>query len=198
MNHLLRGLAPLSEPAWREIEAEARRTLTHFLTARRLVDVVGPLGWEHDAVARGRFVELPRPTEAFARDCRAPQPLVELRVDFEIPRAALDALDRGAPDVDLQSVRDAGRRLALAEDTMVLGDGTFADAGGLGAASPHAPILIGDDAARRAARRARARSRSSRTPESAGPMPSRSVRTPTPKSSRPRRWAAIPCSSTSD
>ena len=58
MNHLLRPMAPVSDRAWDEIEKEARRTLVHFLTARRLVDVAGPFGWEYDAVARGRSVGL--------------------------------------------------------------------------------------------------------------------------------------------
>src|SRR4051812_49026091 len=50
MNHLLRDFAPVTDEAWRSVEDEARRTLAHFLTARRLVDFEGPLGWDHDAV----------------------------------------------------------------------------------------------------------------------------------------------------
>ncbi len=42
MNHLLRELAPVPETAWAEIDAEAARTLRHFLTARRIVDIDGP------------------------------------------------------------------------------------------------------------------------------------------------------------
>jgi len=37
MNHLLRGLAPISDAAWSEIDSEAKRTLTHFYAARKLV-----------------------------------------------------------------------------------------------------------------------------------------------------------------
>ena len=32
MNHLLRELAPLSDAAWAEIDEEATRTLTHYLS----------------------------------------------------------------------------------------------------------------------------------------------------------------------
>ena len=39
MNHLLRELAPVPSAAWEQIDEEATRTLRHFLTARRLVDV---------------------------------------------------------------------------------------------------------------------------------------------------------------
>ena len=45
MNELLREHAPISAEAWREIDAEATRTLKTLLAARRLVDFEGPLGW---------------------------------------------------------------------------------------------------------------------------------------------------------
>ena len=38
---------------WSQIDAEAARSLKHFLAARRLVDFAGPLGWEHSAVDTG-------------------------------------------------------------------------------------------------------------------------------------------------
>ncbi len=150
MNHLLRDLAPVPDGAWRGIEEEARRTLEHFLTARRLVDFAGPVGWELDAVSRGHVLELPGSQTGVRARLRAPRPLVELRVEFELPRASLDALDRGAADVDLQPVRDAARSLALTEDTIVLGegvlgDGGVVDGGALAEASPHQPVAIGGD-----------------------------------------------------
>jgi len=76
---------------------------------------------------------------------RQTMPLLELRSDFEVARAEIDAVDRGAPDPDLRAVTDAARRLALAEDTVVF-EG-FDDAGitGIAEASPHAPLPIADD-----------------------------------------------------
>jgi len=145
MNHLLRELAPVPEGAWREIEAEARRTLEHFLTARRVVDFAGPAGWERDAVSRGRVVDVADAPGGVRARVRAPLPLVELRTEFSLERWVLDALDRGASDVDLEPVIEAAHRLAAAEDEIVLGDETFAGMAGLGAASPHTAIPIGDD-----------------------------------------------------
>ena len=145
MNHLLRELAPVSDLGWTAINDEARRTLVHFLTARRLVDFCGPVGWGEDAVARGRVVESPDSYPGVRARVRVPQAMVELRVEFEIKRSVLDAVDRGADDVDLPSVKEAARLLARTEDTVVLGDGAFAGAPGLGAASPYPPIPIGDD-----------------------------------------------------
>ena len=145
MNHLLRELAPVPEGAWREIEAEARRTLEHFLTARRVVDFAGPAGWERDAVPRGRVVDVADAPGGVRARVRAPLPLVELRAEFSLERWVLDALDRGASDVDLEPVIEAAHRLAAAEDEIALGDETFAGMAGLGAASPHTAIPIGDD-----------------------------------------------------
>jgi len=44
MDHLHRELAPISDLAWEAIEAEATRTIRHFLAARALVGFTGPLG----------------------------------------------------------------------------------------------------------------------------------------------------------
>jgi uncharacterized linocin/CFP29 family protein len=144
MNHLLRELAPIPERAWSEIEDEARRTLEHFLTARRLVDYAGPVGWDCDAVPRARTVDASDGPAGVRTRVRAPQPLIELRAEFTLDRAMLDAFDRGASDVDLGPVTDAAQRLAAAEDVIALGDKTIAGTAGLGAASPHDAIPLGE------------------------------------------------------
>jgi uncharacterized linocin/CFP29 family protein len=45
MDHLLRELAPIPATAWTEIDGEARERLAPLLTARKLVDWLGPGGW---------------------------------------------------------------------------------------------------------------------------------------------------------
>ena len=60
MSHLLRDLAPITDEGWQQIDDEARRSLTLHLAARRLVDFVGPLGWDHAAIADGRVEESAR------------------------------------------------------------------------------------------------------------------------------------------
>ncbi|MGH6981789.1 MAG: encapsulin, partial [Stellaceae bacterium] len=54
MNHLHREVAPISASGWEEIDKEATRTLKTSLGARRIVDFVGPKGWDYAAVATGR------------------------------------------------------------------------------------------------------------------------------------------------
>ena len=54
MNHLFRDLAPITDEAWTEIDAEAERSLRLLLAARRLVDVADAGGWRAGAVPTGR------------------------------------------------------------------------------------------------------------------------------------------------
>ena len=63
MNDLLREHAPISTEAWREIDAEATRTLKTLLAARRLVDFEGPLGWATASVPTGRVDKLSPPLQ---------------------------------------------------------------------------------------------------------------------------------------
>ncbi|MFW6094685.1 MAG: family 1 encapsulin nanocompartment shell protein [Pseudomonadota bacterium] len=120
MNHLHRELAPISEAGWEQIEQEARFMLTTALAGRKLVDVAGPLGWEASTVSLGRARpatgQLVSGTETRIRQAR---PMTELRVPFEVSRAELDAIPRGAPDPDLAPVAEAARKAALAEDSFI-------------------------------------------------------------------------------
>jgi uncharacterized linocin/CFP29 family protein len=121
MNHLFRDRAPITPAGWDEIEKEARRTLRALLAARRVVDFKGPLGWGASDVELGRadpIASPPRGKDVQSR-LRRIQPLVELRIAFEVSRAELDAIDRGARDPDLDSVTAAAREIAIAEDRSV-------------------------------------------------------------------------------
>jgi uncharacterized linocin/CFP29 family protein len=120
MNDLLRGLAPISDAAWATIEEEARRTLKLTLAARKLVDFRGPLGWDASAVSTGRVRRLGTgPDPAVEARMREVQPLVELRMPFELTRDELEAVGRGAADPDLTAVRQAARSAGLAEDRAI-------------------------------------------------------------------------------
>src|SRR6202044_2022497 len=100
MNHLYRELAPISDAAWQEIEKEATRTLKTTLAARRLVDFVGPQGWEASAVGLGRSESIAAPPESgnIRARLRKVLPMVELRVPFEMSIADLEDVERGAQD----------------------------------------------------------------------------------------------------
>jgi uncharacterized linocin/CFP29 family protein len=146
VNHLLRELAPVSDPAWEAIEEEASRTLRHDLAARKLVDFSGPHGWEHSAETLGRVDPLSAaPARGVDAAIRRMQPLAELRTPFELSRRELEAIDRGSRDYDLQVVIDAARQAAMAEDAAVFHGYDAARIAGISESTPHAPIVIGDD-----------------------------------------------------
>ena len=146
MNDLLRELAPVSGEAWKEIEAEAKRTLQAMLAARKLVDFNGPLGWQASAVSLGRTQALRgRTPEGVQARLRKVQPLVELRVPFELSREELEAVARGAKDMALDPVREAARAAALAEDRAVFHGHAEAAIAGIVDASARSRCAITED-----------------------------------------------------
>lgn len=117
MNHLLRGLAPLTGGEWKAIDEEAKRTLKINLAARRLVDFSGPHGWQASSINLGRVEDVRaeiRPGVEARR--RQVQPLIELRAPFELSRSELDIISRGGGDSDLRPVTEAARTIAIAEN----------------------------------------------------------------------------------
>jgi len=146
MNHLMRELAPVTDGSWSKIDEEASRSLKHFLAARRLVDFAGPLGWEHSAVDIGRVSVVDSgalgPVDAAVRTVA---PLVELQASFSLAKSELAAADRGADDLDLDTVIAAGRNAALAEDHLVFHGYDHGGVTGMVPASPHQPVTISDD-----------------------------------------------------
>src|ERR1700728_2686236 len=102
MNHLFREKAPITETAWEQIDEEGRRQLVPALAARKLVEFVGPLGWDHSAKNLGRTTAVATaPAEGLSAKQRRVLPLVELRSAFAVDRDELLAADRGAPDIHL-------------------------------------------------------------------------------------------------
>ena len=146
MNHLLRDLAPISAAAWREIDDEATKTLKLTLAARKLVDFVGPKGWDYSAVGLGRAkpIDTP-PAKGVEARMRQVKPLVELRVPFELSRAELDTIARGAKDADLQPVVEAARTIAITENQIVFHGYPAGDIQGIAQAAHKVTVTLTDD-----------------------------------------------------
>jgi uncharacterized linocin/CFP29 family protein len=143
MNHLLRELAPVSESAWELLDDEARERLHGPLAARRLVDFRGPEGWSHSSTNLGRVEELTAPAEGVAARRRRVLPLVELRAAFSVARSELEDSDRGAVDVDLESLDDAAQRIAVAENVAVFHGWEKAGIGGIAETAAIEPAPLG-------------------------------------------------------
>jgi uncharacterized linocin/CFP29 family protein len=144
MDLLRRKLAPITGAAWRQIDEQARRVFHVALAARKLVDFNGPLGLDAGAVNDGRLEDLAAPAEGVAAARRVVRPLVELRAPFELSRAELDAIERGAKDPDLHPLDDAATRIARAEDVAVFHGYPAGGIVGIAAASPHPALTITD------------------------------------------------------
>jgi uncharacterized linocin/CFP29 family protein len=146
MNHLLRSHAPISDRGWELLDGEARERLGTALAARKLVDFSGPHGWEHSATNLGRTAPLSSPPcEGVSGLQRRVLPLVELRADFELSRADLRDADRGADDVNLETLDKAARHIALAENVSVFHGWPDAITG-IAEATPHEGGQLGDAA----------------------------------------------------
>ena len=120
MNHLFRDLAPITDGTWTMLDDEARTRLAPALGGRKLVDFVGPLGWEHSATSTGRVGPVAgAPTGAVIVRARDVLPLAEVRAEFTLSRSELDAASRGAIDVDLSPLDDAAAQLATVENSAI-------------------------------------------------------------------------------
>lgn len=146
MDVFKRSLAPVVDGAWEQIEDEARRALRANLSARRVVDVSGPHGLAFGAVPLGRLdVPANQPADDVCYGRHLVQPLVEVRVRFELDVWELDNVARGARDLDLDAVARAAEKIARFEETAVYDGFDPGCIRGLAAAASHAPIDLGKD-----------------------------------------------------
>jgi uncharacterized linocin/CFP29 family protein len=116
MDILRKSLAPISQEAWAEINETAVDVLTSVLSARRVVDVEGPKGWDYAALPTGRIKVPAGQKGALKYGIHQVLPLVEARIPFELNIWELDNVARGAEDIDLEPMEDAARKIAQFEE----------------------------------------------------------------------------------
>ena len=131
MNNLHRELAPISDAAWADIEEETTRTLKRHLAGRRVVDLHGPGGVGLSAVGTGHRKTIEAPGEGILVQQREVKALIEVRVPFELNRAQIDDVERGANDSDWQPAKDAAQKIAYAEDRAIFESYPAAGIGGI-------------------------------------------------------------------
>ncbi|MCI2958488.1 bacteriocin family protein [Agromyces atrinae] len=145
-DHLLRGLAPITDAVWDMLDDEAKTRLSTALGARKLVDFAGPHGWQHSATNLGRVGPVvAAPADAVIARTRSVLPLAEVRADFTLSRSELDAGARGALDVDLGALDAGARRIATVENAAVFAGWDAVGITGITQATPHPPISRDDD-----------------------------------------------------
>lgn len=145
MRNLHRELAPISDAAWAQIEAEVARTFKRSVAGRRVVDVEGPKGATLGAVGTGHLRAIDSPEQGVGARLREARALVELTVPFELQRDAIDDVERGAEDSDWQPAKDAAKALAFAEDRAIFDGYAAAGIVGMRPASSNAPVALPTD-----------------------------------------------------
>lgn len=126
MDFLKRELAPIPAEAWVEIDQQATRSLTALLSARKVVDVSGPMGTDFPGVPEGRLDFPKKQPKGISCGIHRVHHLVETRVPFELDIKEMDNVVRGAKDIDLSNLEEAAKKIALFEESVVYHG--FADA----------------------------------------------------------------------
>ncbi len=120
MDILKRELAPIPAEAWAEIDAQATRSLKAILSARKVIDLAGPMGPDFPGVPEGRL-DFPdqQPGEGLNYGIHKVHHLVETRIPFSLDINEMDNAVRGAKDLDLGNLEEAAQKIALFEESVV-------------------------------------------------------------------------------
>lgn len=122
MDVLKRSLAPLTDRAWQFILDEARTVLELNLSARRIVDVSEPRGFDFSALNLGRLDMGDGGEVGEVRfGTREVLPLVEARAPFELDIWEMDNIDRGARDSNVDDLHRAAMAISKFEERAIYG-----------------------------------------------------------------------------
>jgi uncharacterized linocin/CFP29 family protein len=119
MDYLRRTSAPLSERTWKALDDAVTQAASHVIAGRRVATFIGPKGWDHVGVPLGTTV--PCATKEGEATVCVPEIalLSEIRADFRILWAAIEAFERGAPALETRPAEAAASEVAHAEDRLV-------------------------------------------------------------------------------
>lgn len=146
MSILKREMAPISEKVWDEIDERAKEVLKNILSARKVVNVKGPMGWDYPVVPEGRLEIIDECSESGV--CAGKykvKTLVESRITFELDRWEMDNIIRGAKDINLEPLEIAAKKIALFEEEAVYNGYEKGDISGLSNIAKH-NLNLGEDA----------------------------------------------------
>lgn len=141
---LYRDLAPISQEAWDEIDERAEEVLKSQLTARRVVNVVGPKGADYTVISEGRLADVQTKENVSYGNYKV-LPLTEARIEFSMMRWELDNVIRGAKDVDYEPLEEAAKELARFEEEAVYNGLEEAIISGLGQEAEGEAIKLGEN-----------------------------------------------------
>lgn len=138
MDILKRSIAPITSDAWEEINDTAKEAIVSRLTARKILKILGPKGLNYNAVGEGRLENLKGdPSKEVCTGTYKMKHLVEARISFEISKWELDNVERGAKDIEFDSLEEAAKKLALFEEDAIYNGYAEGDIVGLAKAAGH-------------------------------------------------------------
>jgi uncharacterized linocin/CFP29 family protein len=118
-DYMMREDAPITEEVWAAIDEMVVTVVKKNLVGRRVIDLVGPLGWGVEVVPRFEFTE--QEGAAIARPTAEYIPLEEISQEFML-RAKQIVISQQTPHgLDLGAVAIAATNLAKAEDRIMIG-----------------------------------------------------------------------------
>jgi len=141
---LYRDLAPVTNAAWEEMEDRLMEVFKNYLSARRVVKVVGPKGWDFNVITEGRLGQIKKNGNIGYANFSV-LPLTEARIEFEMNRWELDNIIRGAKDVDYEPLEQAAKEIALFEENAVYNGLADANIKGLIESAEGDPIEFGNN-----------------------------------------------------
>lgn len=143
--NLHRELAPISAAAWAEIDEDARSQFTKTVAARRVVDVPEPKGLDFSSLSTGHRNNTESGVDGVQAQGREVYPVIELKVPFTLKRSEIDDITRGAVDADTDPAREAARKIALAEDRIIVQGSADKRIPGIVPSSPNEAVEIPED-----------------------------------------------------
>jgi len=120
MDILKRSLANITDKAWDEIDLQVSKVIKMNLSARKFVDVNGPLGFDYSAVSLGKLLVPDAGSKGdVTYGMRQVMPLVETRTFFELDTWELDDTERGSKNPDFSSLEKAAAQIAAFEEEAI-------------------------------------------------------------------------------
>jgi len=120
MDFLKKGLAPITQKAWEELDNRSKEIFKNKLKMRTIVDLEGPYGWDYSSYNLGKNGLVENPRDGLGWGIRQVLPLVEIRNPFVLKQWELDNVERGLENPDLEGLETAAKQLASFENNIIL------------------------------------------------------------------------------
>lgn len=142
MKFLNRETSPIPAAVWDQIDSVFAPLLSQRMKLRSLVGFTS-VPFETDAIATGNLKSLIS-ADDLTLSVREPIRMVEIRYDFDLPKAIVEAFKRDKPDIDDTVFKKVSNRFSAIENSLILEGVKEAQIEGLLKYIPRQPIHAKD------------------------------------------------------